>query len=185
MSLRNTPERYGAVAQTFHWITLVLFVALYAAMELKGFWPKGDPVRDALGATHKALGVLMFAVAAARLGWRWFDAAPSDLAGMPAWQAKSAHGMHLALYAAMVLMPVSGLLATLMFGREVSVFGLFAIPGFAVPDKELAKTVIGAHELIANALYFVIGAHALAALWHHWMQKDDTLARMLPEQRSR
>lgn len=54
------------------------------------------------------------------------------------------------------------------------------MPQWVTPDPVMRKLVKTVHETLANIGYFIIGAHALAALYHHYLRKDDTLRRMMP-----
>jgi cytochrome b561 len=82
----------------------------------------------------------------------------------------------------MIAMPVLGWLILSGEGKPIPFFGL-TLPPLIGENKDLAHQIEGAHEFIGNALYFLIGFHALAALAHHYLMKDNTLVRMLPRAR--
>jgi cytochrome b561 len=84
---------------------------------------------------------------------------------------------HLALYAIMVLTPLVGWAALSAFGKPIPFFG-FELPALLAPDKELGRSIMEVHELGGNLAYFLIGGHAVAALYHHYFMKDNTLLRM-------
>ena len=58
-------------------------------------------------------------------------------------------------------------------------FGL-ELPPLVAPDRDLARLIHDIHETVGIAGYWLIGLHALAALVHHYVVRDDTLRRMLP-----
>lgn len=91
--------------------------------------------------------------------------------------------MHAAPYLMLIVMPLTGLLTTQLAGRVVPWFGLFEIPLFVDTDKELAEKMEGGHaDVLWPVLRVLVGVHAGAAVWHHFILKDETLKRMLPFQ---
>ncbi|MFD2378578.1 cytochrome b [Ottowia pentelensis] len=87
--------------------------------------------------------------------------------------------MHWALYGFLIVMPLLGWLTLSAKGQPIPFFGL-ELPALMGPDRATAKNLEGIHELIGNLGFFLIGLHAVAALWHHYFMRDDTLERMLP-----
>jgi cytochrome b561 len=90
---------------------------------------------------------------------------------------KLAKAGHLALYALMVVLPVLGWLLLSARGKPIPFFGL-ELPALVAPDKALGRQLKEIHELGGNLGYFLIGGHAIAALFHHYVLKDNTLRRM-------
>jgi len=84
-----------------------------------------------------------------------------------------------ALYAFLVVMPVLGWFALSAKGGVVHFYGL-ELPALVGPDRALAKRLEDIHEAIGTVGYFLVGGHAAAALWHHYVMRDDTLRRMSP-----
>ncbi len=175
-STKPTSYEPGLIA--IHWITALVFVVTFAAIELRGYYPRGSEMRDFLTATHKSCGMLILLLALVRLNIRGWKSAPPIVPAPPAWQHWIAHLIHVTLYAAMIAMPLLGWLMTSANGRSVPFFGLTIAPIIA-PDKDLAHTLETIHEFIGNALYYVIGLHAAGALLHHYLLKDNTLLRMV------
>lgn len=180
MSLRNTDDRYGAVARALHWGMFLVIAAMCLAVEARGWLPKDDPLRGGLMFFHKSCGVLVFGLVWARLAWRAANPVPALPAG-PGWQHLAAHAGHLALYALMIGMPVTGYLTSAWAGRAVPFFGLFELPLAVDANEALGHTVKEIHEAGATVLYIVVAVHVAAALWHHFVQKDTVLTRMLPQ----
>jgi len=179
MNVRQTPARYHPLSIALHWTMLVLFVAVYASMELRGFFAKGTAPREAMKNLHFMLGLLVFTLTWLRLALRALQPAPAILPTLPRWQAQASSLMHLALYALKIAMPLLGWLTLSAAGKPVPFFGL-TLPALIGPDKALAGQFKEVHEAIATLGYFLIGGHAVAGLYHHYIQRDNTLVRMLP-----
>jgi len=88
-----------------------------------------------------------------------------------------AKAMHWSMYALLLISPIFGILYFQYGGKEIHFFGL-VWPQLVTPNPEMKKLAEGIHELLGNSLYFLIGIHALAGLWQHYVLKDDTLRRM-------
>ncbi len=180
MELRNSGHRYSTALVALHWLTLVLLIAVYAAMELRGLAPKGSDMRTNMKTLHFLLGLVVLVVVLVRIGARWSaGAAPPILPPMPGWQDKLASLLHYALYVFMLATPILGWLTLSADGKPIVLFGL-PVPSLVGADQSLAHQLKEVHETLATAGYFLIGAHALAALMHHYVTRDNTLVRMLP-----
>ena len=179
MKLRNTSATYGAVSVGFHWLMLGLLIAVYACMELRGYFPKGSAPREAMKTWHFMLGLSVLALAAARLLSNLFDRAPGITPLPPKWQTLSAHAMHIALYTLMLGLPLLGWLLLSASGKPIPFFGSH-LPALLAENKDTADLIKEVHEAGATVGYVLIGAHAAAALFHHYVMRDDTLRRMLP-----
>lgn len=171
--------RYSPLSITLHWGMLLLFVAVYACIELRVFFPKGSDPREALKAWHFMLGLGVLALVLVRLLARMVRPAPAIHPAPQPWQQRLAGLGHLALYALMLGMPLAGWLALSAAGKPVPFFGL-ELPALVGPDKALGKAVKELHEVVGQAGYFLIALHAAAALFHHHVLRDNTLLRMLP-----
>jgi cytochrome b561 len=179
MKWRNSTAAYGALSVGFHWLMVILLVAVYACMELRDFFPKGSDTREAMKTWHYMLGLSVLVLAAVRLVANMLDRAPG-ITPMPAkWQTLSAHAMHIALYVLMLGLPLLGWLLLSASGASIPFFGL-QLPALLGKDKDAADLIKEVHETGATIGYFLIGAHAAAALFHHYVMRDDTLRRMLP-----
>jgi cytochrome b561 len=179
MSLKNTTVRYGSLAIALHWLMLVLIVGVYSCMELREFFPKGSAPREALKTWHFMLGISVFFLVWLRLAVRIISPKPRIVPVLPHWQARLSGGVHVALYFLMIATPLLGWLMVNAFGKPVPFFG-FELPMLIGENKELAKTIKERHEFLANLGYFLIAIHAAAALFHHFIVRDNTLVRMLP-----
>lgn len=169
---------YAPAIIAIHWLTVLVIAGAFAAIEIKGYYPKGSDTRALLTATHMSLGILVLLLTIVRLAIRSRNPAPAIIPAPPAWQHAIASLTHLILYAALLAMPLLGWIMTSAGGHSIPFFGL-SLPPLIGEHKELAHTLEEVHEFIGNALYYIIGLHALAALVHHYVHKDNTLTRML------
>ncbi len=175
MAIRDTTERYGAVTQLLHWATAGLIAAAWTLGATMEELPRG-PARAAGLDLHATLGLAVIAAVLARLLWRTANPHPASGVGLLAVAAKA---MHLALYAAMLAVPLAGLAAQWGRGRAVSAFfGAVVLPPPAwLPGGRAWGEV---HEVAANLLLVLIGLHVAAALVHHLLLRDGVMRRMLP-----
>jgi superoxide oxidase len=179
MTLRNTPERYGSIAIGLHWLTLLILIAVYACINLSDLYPKGSEPREALKTWHFMLGLTVLVLVALRLVNRFLGASPVVSPPMPVWQQRLANAIHFALYALMLAMPILGWLVLSAAGKPVPFFGI-QLPPLLAENEDLVELLKEVHETIGTIGYFLIGAHAVAALFHHYITRDNTLLRMLP-----
>jgi cytochrome b561 len=180
MTLKNTADRWSGVSQILHWSIAVLILAIGIVGLLMGELPR-SPKWFWVYTLHKSLGLTVLALVLARIGWRVYAGAPAPVAGTPRWQEKAASATHGAMYLLILAMPLSGWLYDSASGlRPFRWFGLAEVPKLVPPGRPLADAMHGAHELLFWVLIVLVVAHAGAALWHHFIQRDATLARMLP-----
>ncbi|PKO53374.1 MAG: cytochrome B [Betaproteobacteria bacterium HGW-Betaproteobacteria-20] len=181
MNMRNTTERYGSVSITLHWLMLLVFVAVYACIELRELFPKGSDPREALKTWHFMLGLSIFVLVWLRLLVNITSPSPAIVPNPVKWQMRLAKLMHLALYVLMICMPLLGWLLLSASGKSIPFFGL-ELPALVGKNKALAELIKEIHETGGLVGYYLIGLHASAALFHHYFVRDNTLRRMLPGQ---
>jgi len=180
--IKNTLNSYGIVAITVHWIMALGIFFLFGLglymVELTYYdaWYKGS--LD----LHKSIGISMFFLWCFRLLWRGLNVKPQPLTAMSLverFEQLAAHWMHQVLYLIMFFLMLSGYLISTADGRGISVFELFEVP--AVPalienQEDLAGEI---HLILAWSLIGLVVVHALAAIKHHLIDKDDTLKKMV------
>lgn len=181
MALKGDATHWGSVAKFFHWAIVLLILAQAVIGLVMVELPK-RPSSIPVYSFHKSLGLTILALAVLRLAWRLFDTRPRDVPGMPRWQAVGARLGHALLYVLIFAVPLSGWLfdsaSTL---RPLYWFDLIQIPNLTGGKNEaIEEFAEGAHELLFWALILVAAGHAAAALIHHFRDRDETLARMLP-----
>ena len=180
---RNSETRYGIVAKLFHWLMAILIIAIFALglymVELSYYdrWYK-----DSLE-IHKSTGLLIALLWLLRLTWKKTSIAPKTLS-LHAWETKIAHLAHFGLYLLMALICVSGYLISTADGDGISFYGLFDVPA-SVTGENQEDTAGVIHKYLAWALIALVALHVAGALKHHFIDKDNTLRRMVPFGRNR
>ena len=179
MSLKNT-DRWGATSQLLHWTIAVLILSIGAVGLVMGELPR-SPKWFWVYTLHKSLGLTVLALVLVRIAWRLSAGAPPPVEGTPRWQARLASLTHGAIYVLILAMPLSGWLYDSASGlRPFRWFGLAEVPKLSPPHEALADAMHETHELLFWVLIALVIGHAGAALYHHFVRRDATLARMLP-----
>lgn len=185
MRWKNTSTKYGSAVIGLHWLTLLLLVAVYACMELRGWVPKANPWRGTLKSLHFSLGLSVLLLVAVRLALRWAaGAAPPIAPALSVWQERMARLGHVVLYAFLFVMPILGWFILSAKGTPILWFGT-GLPALMAPDEAWVEQIESLHEGLATVGYFLVGLHALAGLAHHYLRHDNTLVRMIPSRRRR
>jgi cytochrome b561 len=173
------PTHYDGISRAIHWLTLILIAAVYTAAWTAHSGLAGDWFRPMLD-LHRSLGLSIFALTIFRLAWRSRARVPALPADLPAIQKLAARANETLLYLLLLAQPTLGLLQTGARGQVVNFYFLVQIPPLIGTDRPFARQLHDLHELTANALLVVIGLHAAAALFHHFIRRDDVLNAMLP-----
>lgn len=178
--LKNTPEHFGLVVIVLHWLMAFLIVImLILGFSIAAMRPV-DPLTGKLIYVHKEIGVLILTLVACRLIWRLFNVLPELASHIPSWQKVGSRVVHIALYGFMFALPLSGWAMSSAAGFPVSYFGLFDLPSIVAPNREKAQLFLEIHEWLAYGLIATLVLHIGAALFHHFIDKDDTLRKMFP-----
>ncbi|MBS7456404.1 cytochrome b [Coralloluteibacterium stylophorae] len=176
---RINRTRWGGVSQALHWFVALAILVLAVVGLVMGELPR-TPRYFWVYDLHKSLGLTVLALMAVRLGWRLYAGAPPDVP-MPTWQHRVAGLSHWLLYILAFAMPLSGWLYDSASGlRPLRWFGLAEVPKLAAPDPTLKAASLAVHEYGFWVLAVLVVVHAGAALWHHFVQRDVTLSRMVP-----
>ena len=179
MPLKNTRDQWGSISKSLHWLTLLLLVWMAWLGLTMGDLPNG-PDKIATYALHKSIGITILVLVLVRIGWRWHAGAPDGVPGTPRWQERIASLTHLALYALLLAMPLSGWILNSASGFPLQWFGLVNLPAIAGKDHDLHELAEDIHEWLFWAMVTLVVLHAAAAFYHHLFQRDATLTRMLP-----
>ena len=176
----NVPhQRFSLLSIALHWAMVLLIAAVYACILLRENYLKGSDLREGLKTWHFMLGLSVLVLVIIRILARLMSAKPPITPDPPVWQMLFAKAMHFALYAFMLAMPIAGWVILSASGKAIPLFGL-ELPALVGQSKDLVGQVKEMHETVGTIGYFLIGLHAAAALFHHYIAKDDTLRRMIP-----
>ncbi|MBA4806099.1 cytochrome b [Brevundimonas sp.] len=172
-------NRYSPVSLALHWIIALAILAqvlLITAHENTEGALSGQFVM-----LHKSLGITILVLTLARIGWRLAHPAIPLPAEMPRWEKLAARATHVLFYVILIVMPMSGWLASSAASRDFAWFGLFDWPLLPVGGgRETAARFMNVHGLVVKGLYVLIGLHVLAALKHQFIDRDNVLHRMIP-----
>jgi cytochrome b561 len=123
------------------------------------------------------LGLTVFFLVWLRIAARLLGKTPPIVPEAPKWQLMIATSVELALYALMIVLPLLGWVTLSAKGEAIPFFGL-QLPAVVDANGALAERTEEVHETLATVGYFLIGLHAIAALFHHYVRRDNTLRRM-------
>nr|WP_294560096.1 cytochrome b/b6 domain-containing protein [uncultured Rhodopila sp.] len=170
---------YSRVMQVIHWTTLALLLsACLAAWMIDAAGSREQAAW--LVMLHRSLGMTILLMTPIRLAIRQRAGTPPLPAGLPAAQRIAARVTAGLLYALLGLQPLLGLAASQLHGDRVLLFGTIDLPAWLPANRPLAHQIFQLHGWTAMALLLLIGLHATAALYHHFVRKDAVLAGMLP-----
>jgi cytochrome b561 len=183
----SEPETYARAARQFHWITagfvfLLLPIGMY--MVERGKATNFDALTNTLYSNHKLAGFILLWIVVARLVWRFVKGAPADEPTLEPWQKVVSHLTHWGLYGLLLAVPLLGWIGVSLYPALGIPFGL-NLPALTSPDENAAKTVFLLHKLGGIGLMLLMAAHIGAALFHHFIRKDNVLRRMLPGLKAR
>ncbi len=177
MLVKNTEREYGVVSKTWHWLVLVIVIVLLVIASKSGDLPRGEEKLELI-LLHASFGLLLLFVLAARLIWRWMNVTPARMPHVPDWQHIASRIVHYGLYIVLFAQALSGMARFATAGYKVPFFGMFEVV-FPMEKSEAMNELMGAlHEIFPIILLVLLGLHVLAALYHHFRLKDDTLRRM-------
>lgn len=181
--MENVGTTYTRTALALHWASALLIFASFA-IGLYAVDLKLSPIKLKLYSYHKWIGVTVFALAVARLLWRWRHPAPPLPGGMARWEQITAHGTHAAIYVLLFAVPITGWLMSSAAGVPVVYLGIWQLPDLVAKDKELADALKTVHYALNKTLLALVVLHVAAALKHQFVDRDDLLGRMLTWRRA-
>ncbi len=173
------PYRHHPLTIALHWLTLLLIVVGVASV-LSRELTDDKAIRGVLLAVHRSCGLLVLWGVVIRLLSRWVmvtHEVNTDLPRHIRWATWLVHGL---LYLGLVAMPLLGWALTNARGQPVQLLEIFPLPTLLARNRDLAETLESWHQNTAWVLIAFATIHALAALWHHAIRKDDVLRSMLP-----
>ena len=168
---------YTPIAKGLHWLMAVLILGLLALGIYMSDLPL-SPQKLTLYSWHKWAGVTVFVLVWLRLLWRITHRPPALPETLSPLMRLAAHAGHAALYGLMVAIPLTGWLMSSAKGFQTVWFGVLPIPDLLGRDRELGDLLQQVHKLLNLLLMLTLAGHVAAALWHHFVLKDDTLRRM-------
>ncbi|HEY8707110.1 MAG TPA: cytochrome b/b6 domain-containing protein [Burkholderiaceae bacterium] len=178
MEKRSTTH-YGALAQVFHWATalLVLIAFIYGpgGSEQRIYAPAADFDRQ----LHETLGMSVLVLVVLRVLWRMIDMRPDPIQ-VPRWMDLSAKAVQGALYLLLVALPITAIAGAWLEGHPVTLLAGVQIPPLLGLSHTVGAKLANLHTWLGDAILWLAGLHAVAAIYHHIVLKDYVLVSMLP-----
>jgi len=178
MPFRNTKRSWGSLSKALHWLIVLLIINQWVIAE------RADDLTGFQKFTalnwHKWFGMTIFMLAIVRLVWRLANPVPDLTAETRPWERVLAKISHALLYTLIFAMPLTGWIMSSARAFGVSWFNLFAFPNLVGKNEHIYELTHGLHEVLFNVLVAVAVLHALGALKHHFIDRNDVLKRMLP-----
>jgi cytochrome b561 len=171
--------RYTPVAQALHWLTAILVLVTFI------YGPGGSeqrvysPARDFDRQLHETLGMCVFVLSVLRVLWRTIDTRPEPPT-MPRWMSVAAKAAHGALYALLFALPLTAITGAWLEGHPLTLLAGVEIPALLALSHATGAQIATLHTWLGDAILWLAGLHALAALAHHFFLGDSVLASMLP-----
>lgn len=184
MRLRNSAEGYGALTMAYHWVVVALFACQFlSAAVMTRLGPDGVALgmtQDGLYNWHKSIGLVALAFALLRIANRRAGELPPWAPTLSERERAFVHRAEQVLYAAMIIMPVSGLVYVMSGGYGVRLFGVYELPRPLPAWPLLAQGAKWTHVLAGWALSIALAGHIGLVLRHQLFLRDGLLRRMLP-----
>lgn len=177
--LKNTSNAYGLIAKLFHWSVAILIISLLGV----GLWMGGLDIETApykydVYGLHKSFGIVVLALMIGRFCWRIYNTSVAPHANHKTWERHLAKVAHVLLYVMAFTMPLSGWGMSSAGGHAVSLFGL-PMPALVPENKDLGGIFHTIHGYGGWFLIGLVSLHVFGALKHHFVDRDDTIKRMV------
>ena len=179
MALADSRQRYDAVAQILHWATAILVVAAFI------YGPGGSEqrvysvARDFDRQIHETLGTSVFVATLLRLAWRAYEGVPAH-SPMPSWMRVSSSVVHVALYALLLLLPLTAISGAWLEGHPLTLLGSVRMGPWLAEAHSVGSSIATIHTWLGDTILWIAGIHAAAGLYHHFGLRDGVLRSMLP-----
>jgi cytochrome b561 len=173
-------HRYTPTAIALHWLIAAIIGAAFVLGLIMSDMPGLSMTKLKYFSWHKWMGVTIFMLALLRVLWRVTHPAPPLSAGLPAWQRLAASATHLSLYLLMIVIPLTGYFYSLAAGVQVVYLGIIPLPVLIAKNDALKEILKETHSILNFTMAGLVALHALGALKHQFIDRDGTLARMLP-----
>ncbi|MCK5918548.1 MAG: cytochrome b [Cocleimonas sp.] len=177
--LKNTKTSFGLISRSLHWIMALLLTGLFAMGLYMTSLDYYDPLYHSLPWWHKSLGLFIFFLLLLRIIWKLSNPQPESLTTHQQWERRLAHFIQKLFYLLLFFIALSGYFISTAKDKGIAFFNLFELPSIIALQEETAELIGDTHELMAISLAVFVVLHALAALKHHFIDKDKTLTRMI------
>ncbi len=178
-SMRSTAQKFGTAAIFLHWSialgTLGLFASGWYMVRLDYY----STLYTALPIWHQSIGVCLGVLLLCQIIWRQIDVRPDQLAGQSRLKQLASKLVHWLLTALVLVLVVSGYAIGASAPLGLDFFGYIQLPNLVSLGSAQIDTIGWIHKYFAYSVVALACLHMLAALKHHWIDKDNTLRKML------
>lgn len=182
MEIRNTATTWGGPAKALHWIIAIgVFILIYLGLEQAGMGP-GDE-KSEIRFIHASIATVLLILMTIRVVWRFMNSTPAHPDAMPVWQRMMASLVHWGLYITVFGQLIAGAMMSGTAGRGLPLFNRVSIPLPIAKSEEGHEFWEEVHEFAWKPLAAIIAIHILAALYNHFVLKNDVLKRMIPSRK--
>lgn len=171
MPLKSSTDRYGSVAMTIHWVSAIAVILMLVSGQLMD--RVGEPAVVAMLPWHLATGMMIGVLTVLRIIW-WaaFDRRPAPIGSVPHWQEWTARVVHYGLYAAILVLFISGVVMIVRANALGPIYFGGPLPDLSQTPQRLS------HGLASRLILLLAVIHIGAVLYHQFIKRDRLLARM-------
>ena len=177
ISIKNSASRYGLASITLHWVMALTIIGMYPLglyIESLGYY---DAAYRTVPHWHKSIGMILLGLLVVRLLWRVISVSPKALSQLRL-QQLATKVVHQSMYLLMIVALISGYMISTADGRAIALFNWFEVPALPTLVEQQEDVAGAVHYWSTTILILLAVVHALAALKHHFINKDQTLKRM-------
>ena len=179
--MKNSSQYYTRTAQMLHWLMAIIFIAAWIIGFYSGNFLSYDvdgSFKGTIITLHKNIATVIIFLVVVRIFWRYTHPTPELPNTMSPTMKRLAHFGHLALYFMLLALPITGCLFSWSAGHPAPVLYLFNLPTLISENPEITAIVKPLHIYISWAAGILLAGHILAALKHHFIDKDTVLVSM-------
>lgn len=175
----DNKDMYGIISKVNHWLSAITIISLYflglwmVDLDYYSTWYNDAPN------LHKSIGILLALLTVFRLSWKYLTPFPLPNSSHSHLTIKLSKIAHHLLYLCLFIIFISGYLISTADGRAISVFNIISIPALSTPIENQAELAGVIHVYTTDFLILTVAVHSIAALKHHFIDKDNTLTRII------
>lgn len=180
MALKDTPNRFGIITRSLHWLCALGFIAQYVLIYRRAALPDDAPQAMSYILLHKSMGMTLLGFGLLFIVWRVLNTHPRLPQSMPRREVILARSVEGCLFLCILFMPLTGYVMSSASGRTLVWFGTITVPNLIAPNELVASTAHATHQFLSYGIIVLFCLHLAGALKHFFIDKDGVLQRMLP-----
>lgn len=181
--MNDTKESLSGLTIGLHWIVGLGMIGLFIMgkyMEINEAFSLYD--------LHKSIGILILAAVFLRIIWRVKNGWPEPVDSYKKIEQILAKVVHWVLIVGTILFPFSGVLMSGAGGYGLEIFGLELLAANPDPSNPMEMIPLNPmlagighemHEALGKIMLVSLVLHVVGALKHHFMDKDNSLRRIM------